>query len=89
VVLCCFHEYFLGTLQVLLFAPCLRPHRAENKEQIKAQLGGMPVRRAIKKSAVQNLLIAFGLILQVKEILAVICDRGMLALMLSPFFRWL
>jgi len=41
-----FHGHLLGTLQVLFFAPCLRPHRAEDKVQIKAQLGGLPVRGA-------------------------------------------
>jgi len=28
---------------VILFAPCLRPYRPEDRGQIKAQLGGMPV----------------------------------------------
>jgi len=39
-----FYGHSSGTLQVLFFAPCLRPHRAEDKVQIKAQLGGLPVR---------------------------------------------
>jgi len=50
------------------------------------------IMRAINKSAVQKLV---GSIWSHPSgegdlwILAVICDRGMLALMLSPFFRWL
>jgi len=43
-----FHGHLLGTLQVLLFAPCLRPHRAEDRGKIKAQLGGMPATNDVK-----------------------------------------
>jgi len=37
-----FMDIYWALVQVLFFAPCLRPHRAEDKVQIKAQLGGMP-----------------------------------------------
>jgi len=38
-----FHGHLLGALQVILFAPCLRPYRAEDRRQIKSQLGEVPV----------------------------------------------
>jgi len=43
-------DIYWALVQVLFFAPCLRPYRAEDKGQIKAQLGGLSVIAATIRS---------------------------------------